>query len=189
MSNEVLNIYNEDNYYSIKKINPLLLNHLKKVEHKNALEIGCGAGENAKFINKMGYKVLAIDINENVIKTTQKKHLNFVCGDIRNFNWKEKYDLITAFYVYQHLSQLDTEKILQKCITNLNNCGILIIAIFEERKNAIDGKQLLHILEKYENMKQILQKRWTRKDCDHGKKHIHKGFYCIYEKIKNKKLC
>jgi SAM-dependent methyltransferase len=62
------------------------------------LEIGCGSGNDSKFLDDIGFNVTAMDISKNAIdiakKNNQGKNINFVVGDILFDIPNEKYDLI-----------------------------------------------------------------------------------------------
>ena len=62
----------------------------------NALELGCGLGSDAVYLDNIGFEVDAIDINEKFINFahTKKSNVNFICGDVFHDLPNKKYDLI-----------------------------------------------------------------------------------------------
>ena len=70
---------------------------------KNILEINCGTGEDAIWLTKQGYNVLATDISEKMVETASKKETNlegslkFEQADINKLNSQyknKKFDLV-----------------------------------------------------------------------------------------------
>ena len=55
-----------------------------KIKIENALELGCGVGNDSIYLNEKGFEVDAIDINQNFINQAKStsKEINFICGDI-----------------------------------------------------------------------------------------------------------
>ncbi len=183
MFDNTIKLYNNDNYYDIKKVNPILLKTLNQVNNKKALDIGCGRGVNASFMQAKGYDVSAIDINEKALNYIKDKKIKIIKQDIRKYKFENNYDLISSFYSLQHIPFLDSKLVLDKAISKLNLKGLLIIAIFENRKSAINSIDIINYF-KNKKMKLILENKWIREDSDHGEKHTHEGYYCIYQKIK-----
>lgn len=73
---------------------------------KKVLEIGCAIGAAADILGERGFNVLATDISSFAINKNKKllPHIKFENMDIENVNnFKNKYDLIYAFEVIEHL--------------------------------------------------------------------------------------
>lgn len=63
------------------------------------LEIGCGSGNDIKFLSKKGFNVTGIDISKkaiNIAKMNNKdsKNVKFIVGDVQNNLPKKTYDII-----------------------------------------------------------------------------------------------
>ena len=97
------------------------------------LDIGCGYG----FMSYMLYfsstkrEITGIDYDEEKIETanhcfSKTTSVNFVHSDILNFNF-EKYDAIILADVLHYLQPAEQDQVLEKCITQLNPGGIVII--------------------------------------------------------------
>lgn len=181
MCKKVVKIYNNDNFYEINKINPILKRVISPVQNKTALDIGCGTGMNSSFMLENGYSVTGIDINREAMKAANKRGVSTIIQDIRYFEWNKNYDLITLFYMLQHMQVEDAEEVLNKAIEHLEDNGLVIIAIFIERKNAITPTNLISLFEN-NNLYIILEKYWDRIDSEHGTPHVHKGYYCVLKK-------
>jgi len=97
------------------------------------LDIGCGYG----FMSYMLYftaeqrQVTGIDYDEEKIETashcfSKTDNINFFHTDALSFNF-EKYDAIIMADMLHYLQPEDQEKLIQKCITQLNPGGIVVI--------------------------------------------------------------
>lgn len=103
----------------------------KKYLSKNSkiLELGCGTAENLVQFSK-SYKIYGTDISGEMIKLAKKKIPlgNFSIGDITDFHWEEKFDLI--FCVYDTINHLpgfaSWIKLFKKVKEHLNPGGIFI---------------------------------------------------------------
>lgn len=181
---EIVTLYNDDNFFRISRINPLLTKYIKKERGKSALDIGCGNGTNAKYLKEMGYKVLAVDINETAIKLAKSNGVDAVLEDIKEFKWKNSYDLIISFYSLQHISREDGKKVLVRASRKLNQNGLIIISIFMQRRDCVTKEDLKQYLTHDDKLALIDENEWYREDSDHGESHIHQGYYCIIKRIK-----
>ena len=73
------------------------------------LDIGCGKGENASDVAGKAKKVVAIDIKPSNIdyakKTYNKTNLEFITGDVLNYNFDCKFDKIILSNVLEHIEK------------------------------------------------------------------------------------
>ncbi len=113
------------NFFKSKDIN-------KKVK---VLDAGCGFGQYSYFIAKnfKNSEVLGIDINERRIKDCEKfarrigmENLRFEFADLTKLNQFEKFDLILAIDVMEHIE--DDVKVFENFFKALKNGGSLIIS-------------------------------------------------------------
>ena len=98
------------------KVNRLV----KKMPVGRVLEIGCGSGRYLEHLKKQGWEITGIDI--------QNKDKDFIkVIDVeKGFDLEEKFDLILAVEVIEHL--VDTDFFLQNLSKHLKENGILIIS-------------------------------------------------------------
>jgi len=103
-----------------------------------ALDLGCGEGRNALFLAKQGFQVVAVDIS---IEGAFKLHLiaeqlgleniRCLCEDIRHFEIEpQKYDLIVASTVLDHLERAEGEKAIEKLKRGLKSGGYAYVSAF-----------------------------------------------------------
>lgn len=99
----------EDSYF----LSSVLKNYLKsKNKHIKILDMGTGAGIQAKTCKKQGFKnILCIDINEEVIKNMRKEGFHIIQSDLfSNINKSEKFNLIIFNPPYLPVNKYDKEK-------------------------------------------------------------------------------
>lgn len=94
------------------------------------LELGCGGGFTAKYIQDKYIKYLGVDYSKKLIQFAQKNNsvkgkANFICENIKNLTPKNKYDLILMIGVLHHAT--DIEDLLQKLKTFLKPGSKLIV--------------------------------------------------------------
>lgn len=109
---------------------------------KNAkiLEIGSANGENAKYIESLGYNVTASDIAEDFINASKNNGLTTINFNILEDNFKEKYSGILAWRVFVHFTEKDIFKTLKKSYDNLENNGIFIFNVINRETRNVDNE-------------------------------------------------
>src|SRR3989338_2483449 len=87
-------------YSTIKKLS-------KKYNIKNICEIGCGVGILSSKLGRNGFKVEAFDLDKNAISLAKRynknDNVNFSQKNILKTSSDEKYDLILAVEVLEHI--------------------------------------------------------------------------------------
>ncbi|MDO3693533.1 class I SAM-dependent methyltransferase [Wenyingzhuangia sp. chi5] len=74
---------------------PVIEQKALKLAKGNTLDIGCGAGSHALYLQNKNLKVTAIDISEGAIEVAKDRGLkNAEVANIYNFNTNEKFDTI-----------------------------------------------------------------------------------------------
>ncbi|WP_432708661.1 class I SAM-dependent methyltransferase [Pedobacter sp.] len=85
--------------------------YLKPSAHAKILDIACGRGRHAIYLNKKGYDVTGIDLSEQSIKYAQQfeqKHLRFFVHDMRKLLYINYFDL--ALNLFTSFGYFETEK-------------------------------------------------------------------------------
>lgn len=104
-------------------------------KNSKIFEIGSGSGENAKFIENLGFKVTASDTAEAFIEATKNQGLNSIRFNVLENDFEEKYSAIFCWRVFVHFTKEDALKVIQKIYDNLEKDGIFIFnAINRETK-------------------------------------------------------
>jgi 2-polyprenyl-3-methyl-5-hydroxy-6-metoxy-1,4-benzoquinol methylase len=106
------------------------------------LEIGCGTGFTARYIQNTYTSYTGIDYSKKLIElakeNNQLKNTTFICKNIKEFNSSRKFDTIIMIGVLHHITE--KEITLNKLKTLLNPDGKIII---NEPKNSNPIIQLL----------------------------------------------
>lgn len=101
---------------------------------KTLLELGCGTGEVILRL-KDSFECSGIDISEDMLKIAYKKlkktGTQLFLGDMREFDTRERYDVIIALFdTVNHLTSLeDLSDFLSSVSKSLNKDGILIFDV------------------------------------------------------------
>ena len=93
------------------------------------LEVGCGAGFSANYLNKNYINYLGVDYSKNLIKFANQynisKNVTFECSNIMNFSSNTKFDVILMIGVLHHMP--DPEKVILSLNKNLSDQGVLVV--------------------------------------------------------------
>ena len=78
-------------------------------DNRNALVIGCGLGDDARFLHDLGFRVTAFDISETAIEWARKLHsdtdIKFFVADLFNApkEWFQAFEFVLEVYTIQPL--------------------------------------------------------------------------------------
>ena len=89
-------LYKERNYREAQVFMDNLTHYLNLPEHAKVLDLACGKGRHAIYLNQLGFDVLGVDLSENSIAIANKNAnntLHFEVHDMRQ-PFEEKYDAI-----------------------------------------------------------------------------------------------
>lgn len=114
------------NYFEMPKIEQKALNLVKG----KILDVGCGAGSHALYLQQKGFEVTAIDISEKAIETCKLRGIkNAKVENILNLNSDAKFDTILLLMngtgIFGTLQK--TKKYLLKLKSLLNPNGQILI--------------------------------------------------------------
>ena len=114
-----------------------------KIKNKNILDFGCGIGGFLEFAKKKAKSIAGIELDESALFSLKKRKLK-VYPSLTKIK-KKKFDLITAFHVFEHLK--DPKKILKLLSKKLTNDGQIIIEV----PNSEDALLTLYENKKFQN--------------------------------------
>ena len=81
-----------------------ILHFTRKNKLKNILDLGCGKGDFLKYINtKLKLNLTGIDITKN----KNSDNIKFIKGDLHNYVFNEKFDLIVNLAVIEHINDVN----------------------------------------------------------------------------------
>lgn len=107
---------------------------LEHLPGKKILDMGCGVGTNASFLDKKGYDVLGVDASENMLKNAKKLYpgLAFEQHDILQLPFPDKsFDGIVLAYVIEHFNTDGLAQLKKEISRLLVDDGLLYITSHE----------------------------------------------------------
>jgi SAM-dependent methyltransferase len=115
-----------------------LMQFLPISEKTRVLEVACGKGMNARFLNKQNISVTGIDMAENSIKsaqTLQNETLRFVVHDMRDVFLAESFDVVlNLFDGFGHFEEnSDNQQAITATAQNLVKGGKFVLDFFNTR--------------------------------------------------------
>ena len=104
------------------------------------LDVGCGRGflEKAFELGK-GATVLPVsmrgfDHSEFAVANAEKESVPFIeCAGLDDFKFRERYDVMLAFDVFEHVSEEQAIAFLSRSRKHVNDCACAVIALYDER--------------------------------------------------------
>jgi cyclopropane fatty-acyl-phospholipid synthase-like methyltransferase len=119
---------------------------LKSQKGKSILELGSGAGLDAKFFKDCGFDVLATDLSSEMIKMCLKRGLNAKMLDLYDLETLgKKFDAIFSMNVLLHVPKSDIEDVLDNIYKTLNDGGLFFYGVYggtDEEKTIVDDSKM-----------------------------------------------
>jgi len=106
----------------------------------NVFEIGSADGQNAKYIESLGYQVTASDVADYFIETTKNQIPNTIKFDVLNNEFPDTYYGIFCWRVFVHFTKEDVLKVLKKVYNALENGGIFIFNAINRETRSVDSE-------------------------------------------------
>ncbi|MFK8039094.1 MAG: class I SAM-dependent methyltransferase [Crocinitomicaceae bacterium] len=107
--------------------------------NKTLLDLACGKGRHAMFLNTLGYNVVGVDLSASSIKSAKKSEnnrLKFFTHDMRDPIEGYKFDFV--FNLFTSIGYFDDEadnvNMLRSIYSYMNKDGILVIDFLNEHK-------------------------------------------------------
>ncbi|PKP49326.1 MAG: SAM-dependent methyltransferase [Bacteroidetes bacterium HGW-Bacteroidetes-12] len=132
-----------------------LIAYLNPSKNEIFLDVACGKGRHAIYMNKLGYKVDAFDLSDNSIafaKKFENKQLNFFVNDIRNSLKLNYYDvafnLFTSFGYF--VDDKDNQQAIDAIAKSLKKGGRFVLDFMNAKKviktlQPVEEKKIKHI--------------------------------------------
>ena len=124
-------LYKDRNDTEAQAFMDTLTNYLNIPEGGTILDLACGKGRHARYLNKIGYDVTGADLSENSIafaKQFENHRLQFEVHDMcKPFNkqFDAVFNLFTSFGYFEH--EIDNLNTIKAIKTNLNDAGFAVI--------------------------------------------------------------
>jgi tellurite methyltransferase len=123
---------NWDHFYQITKDRPPSTGLIRAValaeRAGHALDLGCGAGRDTRYLLEQGFRVTAIDKEAAAIAILEQiptKHLSCIQSTIEDFAFAQ-YDLINAHFALPFISQDRFSTVFARLKTALKPQGIFV---------------------------------------------------------------
>jgi len=173
-------LYKERDFEEAERFITNLFRHLKPGKKARVLDLACGKGRHAVFVNSLGYDTTGVDLSENSIrkaKAFENERLRFFRHDMREPLPGESYDVVlnlfTSFGYFDDKSE--NEAVIKSIYNTLTDDGYLVIDFLNAtyvRENLIPhttinrGNILFDISKKIEQDKVVKHIRFKDQDGD-----------------------
>ncbi|KLU61481.1 dTDP-3-amino-3,6-dideoxy-alpha-D-glucopyranose N,N-dimethyltransferase [Peptococcaceae bacterium CEB3] len=110
--------------YTLYRTCHLLLDNNVNITAAKILDLGCGSGSTTRLLAEFtGHpdNIKGVDLSAHRIELAKSfsPNIEYIQGDIvKDWNFSEKFDLITAFDVFMHL---ESEEVIQKTLQNIRD--------------------------------------------------------------------
>ena len=103
------------------------------------LDVACGKGRHAKYLNHLGFNVTGIDISKNSIEFANRdcnENLKYFVHDMRSVFRKNHFDLVTNLFTSfgYFENQEDEQTTINAMSNNLKEGGLLLIDFMNVKK-------------------------------------------------------
>jgi SAM-dependent methyltransferase len=123
---------------------PLIKKYISNPNQKSALDLGCGSGPTAHFLDDLGFKTSGIDISPSAIELAHeiaakfKKNILFEVADVVELGLRKKfYDLIyDSHCIHCIVLESDRKNLFEAIADALKPGGIFILDTMVYRKSA-----------------------------------------------------
>jgi 2-polyprenyl-3-methyl-5-hydroxy-6-metoxy-1,4-benzoquinol methylase len=109
--------------------------------NSNILDVGCGGGQDSKFLHDNGFNVLGIDFSKEMIRLSRKysPKTNFKVLNVMNLSFTNKYDGIWCSRVFHNVSIEEQDRFIKKLKVLLKKGGILYLtSVISDKKEDYD---------------------------------------------------
>lgn len=159
-----------------------IINHIKLKKGK-VLDVACGKGRHAKYLNKIGLIVVGIDLSKNSINFAKKyenEKLKFYVHDMRNVFKENEYNLVTNLFTSfgYFEDHKDEQKAINSMAKNLKKEGMLLIDFMNVKKviNSLIPSEKKIIDDINFNIKRSFNENYIIKDIEIIDKEINLKF-------------
>lgn len=119
-------------YLAYRDLPSIIGNH---VQGRKALDFGCGAGRSTRFLGKLGFDVVGVDIAEHMHTLARKsdperEHRLVPGGNLDGFA-ANTYDLVLSAFTFDNIPTME-KKVShfqsRKCLLNRNGCIVSVVS-------------------------------------------------------------
>lgn len=131
-------LYSDRNYEEAESFITHLIEDITLPDNAKIIDLACGKGRHSVFLNKMGYKVLGVDLSEESIahnKQYENETLKFRVHDIRDAlpekNIDAVFSLFTSFGYFDDIE--DDKKVFRSVYNSLKNHGVFVLDFLNQK--------------------------------------------------------
>jgi SAM-dependent methyltransferase len=139
-TDDYLVVYKHRDKAEAEALKELVLKNIDKKKINSVLDMACGAGRHAISFAFEGFKVTAVDLSENLLKSARQNSeienvkIEFILSDIRDFNPVNNFDLVLNLFTSIGYFETDDEniKVIKKAYDVLNAGGWFVLDYFNK---------------------------------------------------------
>lgn len=139
-SEEYLSVYQHRDDEDATKLLELILRQTKLTQQNSILDAACGAGRHSIYLASKGFQVVGFDLSKTLLvkakENAKKKSVknNFVCADLREIYFREKFDLVINLFTSFGYFKNDEEnfKFINTAYSLLNENGFYVLDYFNK---------------------------------------------------------
>ncbi|MBN9414895.1 MAG: class I SAM-dependent methyltransferase [Candidatus Eremiobacteraeota bacterium] len=98
------------------------------------LDLACGPGQVAGYLQRKGLDVRGLDLSERMVELARENfpEVDFEVGDLLHLGESESFDALTAFYAVVHLSDRHIQRAFHEMFAALRTGGRLLVTFHSE---------------------------------------------------------
>ncbi len=140
-------LYSEKKYSRGIRPNDLAVQSVEHITEGEALDLGCGEGQDAIFLKQSGFNVTATDASkvavDNLLELAKDHNVDVdvVHSDIKTFKFDKQYDFVLAEGSIHFLKDEQIEPFIKTLQDNTNVNGVHSLGFFNHKttKNQVDS--------------------------------------------------
>ena len=102
------------------------------------LEIGSADGENARYLESLGFQVVPSDIADDFLQVMREKGLNPITFNLLEDDFPERYHGILCWRVFVHFTEEDAQRAIKKIHDALEDNGIFVFNVINREAKSVD---------------------------------------------------
>ncbi len=124
----------------------MVVNRYKKSEGMNLLDVACGTGGHAQYLQNY-FNILGLDINPEMLEIARQKvpKMEFIQGDMKKIDLKRRFDTIICLFsaINYHNTLDELKKTFKRFYDHLKPGGVLIFDLGFCTENWEEGRMFV----------------------------------------------
>jgi ubiquinone/menaquinone biosynthesis C-methylase UbiE len=126
-----------DMWFDYKEMRPFLDKFMSMLKTGSLiLDAGCGSGRDAEYIASHGFKVIGIDLSENMIREAKKwvtsKNVKLMKMDMQKMDFEDgKFDGLISISSFLHIPKNENKGAMMEFKRVLKKGGIMFVSLHE----------------------------------------------------------